>query len=634
MIKWGIFCVIFITFQPEVLPQSMMNTDSLLNYLDTIYVEQPRTSVDTAGKYFYDNSITDVKVRARLALHLGAGYYYLAMPDSSLHYQDTALVLAKKTGDKTLLANVYTARSIVNLHLGNYVKCISINRKTLKIYRQMKDTLAIANSLRGLANVYQKLNYNDSAVTYNLRALNLLKNRDDKESTRSKSGILMNLGISLLESGDTTRGLRYYKKAENLYRERGDQQNLARLYHNYGNIFQSRNKPDTALKYFRKAVRLKKEHHLERKLGSSLYSIAKLYTEKNQTNKAKAYYLQAINMSSAVGDVKNHIFSLSYLIRLHLDQNALDSASFYIQKLKEKKSDLRSNPHKEVYYRTLAKYHEKTGSHKKALETYKKYKTFHDTIRNTEMIQTTQELEKKYQATRKEKENIRLKNEVIQQEHEKARQRAYLVISLIGIVSLMIVVFLLVKLLRTRSRAVERQKKLRETEKEKAHLEIKEYEQRVSSEKEIRRLREEKYQKDLEIKNRELAASAMQISNKNKLLEEIQQISQSTQGDEINKKVSRLLSTNYSNEEEWEQLMMHFEKVHPGFFDKLRNKFSDLTDYDLRLAAYLKINLNSKEIAQVLNITPSAVKKSRQRLRKKMDLPGEIDFAEYFNHEI
>jgi len=73
------------------------------------------------------------------------------------------------------------------------------------------------------------------------------------------------------------------------------------------------------------------------------------------------------------------------------------------------------------------------------------------------------------------------------------------------------------------------------------------------------------------------------------------------------------------------------DQLHQDFFEKLRRDFTDLTSYDLRLCAYLKLGFNSKEIANMLNIQPSSVYISRSRLRKKLDLNSDKDLSSYLN---
>ena len=94
------------------------------------------------------------------------------------------------------------------------------------------------------------------------------------------------------------------------------------------------------------------------------------------------------------------------------------------------------------------------------------------------------------------------------------------------------------------------------------------------------------------------------------------------------KEIKKIINSNLS-EESWSNFMYQFEKVHPEFFNKLKDQFPSLTPHDLRICACLRVGMERKEIAAISNTTAEAVKKSQYRLKKKMNLgAGEelIDF--------
>ncbi len=76
---------------------------------------------------------------------------------------------------------------------------------------------------------------------------------------------------------------------------------------------------------------------------------------------------------------------------------------------------------------------------------------------------------------------------------------------------------------------------------------------------------------------------------------------------------------------------IQMDELHQEFFQKLKDRFPGLSILDLRLCAYLKIGLNSKEIAEILNILPSSAFISRSRLRKKLNLKPEEDLHDFLN---
>ena len=75
--------------------------------------------------------------------------------------------------------------------------------------------------------------------------------------------------------------------------------------------------------------------------------------------------------------------------------------------------------------------------------------------------------------------------------------------------------------------------------------------------------------------------------------------------------------------EDWEQFSRHFDEVHNNFLSTLKTRYPDLSTTDMKLCAYLRINLTTKEIAQSLGISVRGVETSRYRLRKKLEVPGD-----------
>ncbi|HMO38193.1 MAG TPA: triple tyrosine motif-containing protein [Saprospiraceae bacterium] len=141
----------------------------------------------------------------------------------------------------------------------------------------------------------------------------------------------------------------------------------------------------------------------------------------------------------------------------------------------------------------------------------------------------------------------------------------------------------------------------------------------------------ERLQADVIMKSKELANSTMTLVQKNELLqrlkEEIRLVRDATDGQMLRKNYQRLLhliDTNLSSEQDWQMFETNFTQVHEQFFRRLKNEFPELTPGDLKLAAYLRMNLSSKEIAPLLNISVRSVENKRYRLRKKLGL-GEAE---------
>lgn len=156
------------------------------------------------------------------------------------------------------------------------------------------------------------------------------------------------------------------------------------------------------------------------------------------------------------------------------------------------------------------------------------------------------------------------------------------------------------------------------------------------SEKELVKLRNEKLETEIDFKNAELATTAMTLVQKKefilKVKDELQRLQQSgkdvIETAEI-KKILRLLSEEKKINEEWEQFSVHFNKVHADFLTTIKERYPTINQQELKLCAYLIMNLSSKEIAQLLSISVRGVEISRYRLRKKLQIPTEVNLFEF-----
>ena len=91
----------------------------------------------------------------------------------------------------------------------------------------------------------------------------------------------------------------------------------------------------------------------------------------------------------------------------------------------------------------------------------------------------------------------------------------------------------------------------------------------------------------------------------------------------------KIIDKNLNNTDDWKMFQEAFNNADKKFLNKIKAKHPELTPNDLRLCAYLRLNLSSKEIAPLLNISPRSVEVKRYRLRKKMILPHDANLTHY-----
>ncbi len=150
----------------------------------------------------------------------------------------------------------------------------------------------------------------------------------------------------------------------------------------------------------------------------------------------------------------------------------------------------------------------------------------------------------------------------------------------------------------------------------------------LESSQEIIKLNNEKLRSDIESKNRELASSTMNMIKKNDFLNNIKN-ELVNGGDKNVSRVVKIIDKNLNNTDDWKMFQEAFNNADKNFLKKVKDKHTSLTPNDLRLCAYLRLNLSSKEIAPLLNISPRSVEVKRYRLRKKMNLPHDSNLTSY-----
>ena len=152
---------------------------------------------------------------------------------------------------------------------------------------------------------------------------------------------------------------------------------------------------------------------------------------------------------------------------------------------------------------------------------------------------------------------------------------------------------------------------------------------RLAGEQEIIKLKNEQLQKDIEVKNRELAMTTMSLINKSELLNGIKNDLSNLQDKSSRDQVIKVINRNLNNDHDWEYFQEAFNNADKDFLKKMHELHPNLTPNDLKLCVYLRLNLSSKEIAPLLNISVRSVEIKRYRLRKKMNLEHEKSLVEY-----
>ncbi|MFT6700016.1 MAG: DNA-binding CsgD family transcriptional regulator [Porticoccaceae bacterium] len=170
----------------------------------------------------------------------------------------------------------------------------------------------------------------------------------------------------------------------------------------------------------------------------------------------------------------------------------------------------------------------------------------------------------------------------------------------------------------------------RERQKEQFELE------KLAADKELLLLKEENLNLEIKKKNSALASSALNNIKKNELLTDLIKDIKGIDKELLNsslhypvKKVIKKINNHLIDKEDWLTFQFHFSNSHAQFFQNLREKHPNLSSNEIKLSAYLKLNISSKEIASLMNIAITSVEQSRYRLRKKFNLNKDVNLVNY-----
>lgn len=158
----------------------------------------------------------------------------------------------------------------------------------------------------------------------------------------------------------------------------------------------------------------------------------------------------------------------------------------------------------------------------------------------------------------------------------------------------------------------------------------------AQNEAEISELREEKLKSEIRFKNQELANTTMHLVQKgelmNQLKKSLEKIKKESQNPVVKKEIRatiKLLEQDARLDTDWEQFTKYFDEVHVNFLKRLKETYPQLTPKDQKLCTYLRLNLSTKEIVPLMNISVRGVEVSRYRLRKKLELDTDVNLNDF-----
>ena len=259
--------------------------------------------------------------------------------------------------------------------------------------------LGEAESYCNLSLIYYYQGKYEKDLFYSLKAISILEKIDSKERLAIEYG---ELGYRL-KKRDIKKGLKYMQKGMQIAEKNTLQKPLLSIYNNYGVLKEMQNQLDSALYFYNKGLQLKEKTNDVFGMPYSLNNIAGIYFLRKQYDTAKLYYEKALNIRKTLKDEIGISENLSYFGDLYLAQKEYSKAIDFYQKTNQNALKYNYIDLAQYSFKKLSECYELKGNVNLALENFKNYSKFKDSLLNKETNSKIAELEIKYETNKKEK---------------------------------------------------------------------------------------------------------------------------------------------------------------------------------------------------------------------------------------
>lgn len=482
---------------------------------------------------------------------------------------ENALKQYKISGDYSRAGKVLEKLANIYSYLDDYSSALNAYIESLKIAELHGDEELLQSIYYNIGIFHLKLNNTDQALEYLFNSLDII-NRSDIVSQETKLDVYMSLGTAYANKGINNSAIDYYNKALLMAEKSGNIQLHAGILNNIGSIHMSEGNYQQAEKYYSRGLELFESIQHKRGIGLSNVNIASIHANKQEYTEAIKGFETAIVYFDSIS-----------AIRL-LNQT----------------------------YKYLSNSYQAIGQDKQALIYLNKHIQLKDSILNNETLEKLNTIRNSYieEKARQESKILEKQNQILVQESKLRSNRFIIVIS--SLILILIVAGFYIYRQQTR-------------------IQIEHLNQQVlSGEK-------EKLKDELMYKSKELESLAIHIVRKNdfvkKLKEETKELSDANANQKIHS-LTKMIDKQIYLDKDRKDFELYVNQLHQSFFHKLDNNYPNLTDNDKKLCSLLLLGLDSNEIASIQNISSVSVKKARYRLRKKLDLDGDVNLGQFLKN--
>lgn len=613
--------------------ESQKHDTTKVNLLNDQFLKHEFNNPQRAKEFLrkaFEIAITSDYKKGLAKCYINLGYFAQDQSNIELAIKNynEALKLFQDIDDKSGIALSYTSLGSTYFEYSEYNKAINYFLKGLKIAQDLGDKVKISANFGNIGAVYLRQNDYPKALDYYFRALRI----DEELGNRSEIAIdFGNIGIIYRNMKQPLKALEYYNQAKEVNIATDNKYGIASQLDNMGIAYSDMAEKfdigsvafDSLLKkaliHHKQALKLNEEIGNENRVASCCNNIATVYYDMYEAYKKDSlldntfkYLLNSLKIYESTENIDGLAMTLANIGEAYAASQQYEKAEEFLQKtvtisLKYGFQETLCNT-----YLQLSDLYEKMKQAEKALMYYKKHTDLKDIIFNETQSHQIAEMQTKFEVEKKEKELALFK-----QEQRLTKLKAYF----LAVVLLLVSVLAALSINRQRVK-IKRQKETHEIEQQLSQNQI-----------ERARLEKENLEANLKLNHEKLNHITDLFKEKSKLMDKMQeQLDKAKAENAEGKDVKQLLTSieEYINPNEyWEEFITSFNLVNKNFFDQLLIKYPELTKNELRLCALVKCNLSNKEIANILNITPDSVKKSRNRLRKRLLLEADDSLTKY-----
>ena len=533
-------------------------------------------------------------------------------PDKALYYSRQALSMATNLQSipSCALSNKVMGEIFEKKH--NYQPSINYYLISIKHYKNLGDSNELAHLLNKLGHIYVTNNYDyDQGMVHFNQALKFA----ESVGNQMEMALAYNsIGGIYYYQNDLDKAMSFFKNALKIREEIGDQSGIAASLNNVGEIYRLKNDFSKALDFYNQAIKINEAIKNDKFLAINYLNSGLVYSSKEESGLALQYYNKSIALNRQGNDTLALISSMTALGNHHNTTQNYDAAVVTfteVLELAEGFSDL--NGQRDAG-KGLSIAYEGKGNIRKAFDMFKLYSSLNDSLFAQTKAEQLDELYSRFTLDIKEKEIALKDNEIALLQREKKIFHFRQLLLLLSL-SLIIIVTLLVY---NKLRNNHRKNKL-----------LMEQEAALSKTKQMGM--------EIELKNKsnDLTNVALHLVEKNKILYELKmelknlKNAPAEEREERIKELALNVQQSINLQKDLDDFQNNIDHVNSSFYRKLKQKFPTLTKNEERLCAMLRLNLSSKEIAALNNISIRAVEMGRYRLRKKFDIPSTTALSDF-----